>query len=108
MCMRLGLNQARNGFLSRLARSMKLSVASRNSWSTVSMRFLSSGPVSSQFCLPHLPKRGSFYGATARRSGGADLAEPNADCEHDTTANDNLDDGVSELAAHETIANERL
>ena len=47
-----------------------------------------------------------FYGATARRSGGADLAEPNADCEHDTTANDNLDDGVSELAAHETIANE--
>ena len=41
-------------------------------------------------------------------SAGTDLAEPNADCEYDTTANDNLDDGVSELAAHETIANERL
>jgi hypothetical protein len=32
-------------------------------------------------------------------SAGTDLAEPNADCEYDTTANDNLDDGVSELAA---------
>ena len=39
-------------------------------------------------------------------SAGTDLAEPDADCEYDTAANDNLDDGVSEFAAHETIANE--
>src|SRR6516164_8173404 len=40
MCMRLGLNQTKNGFLSRLARSMKSMVAVRNSASIVSMRFL--------------------------------------------------------------------
>ena len=53
MCIRVELNQTKNGFLSLLARSMKSSEASRNSSSTVSMRFLVSGPVSSHFCLPH-------------------------------------------------------
>ena len=65
MCMRVGLNHAKNGFLSPLARSMKSSVALRNSSSAVSMRFLVSGPVSSQLCLPHLPKRGSSPGVSA-------------------------------------------
>ena len=64
MCMRLELIHTKNGFLSRLARSMKSSVAARNSSSTVSMRFLVSGPVSSHFCLPHLPKRGSSPGVS--------------------------------------------
>ena len=64
MCMRVELNQAKNGFLSRFARSMKSSVAPRNSSSTVSMRFLVSGPVSVQLCLPHLPKRGSSPGVS--------------------------------------------
>src|SRR5438552_285905 len=57
MCMRLELNHAKNGFPSPFARSMKSSVAFRNSSSTVSMRFLVSGPVSSQLCRPHLPNR---------------------------------------------------
>ena len=46
--------------------------------------------------------RGSYRVSSA----GTDLAEPDADCEYDTAANDNLDDGVSEFAAHEAIANE--
>ena len=66
MCMRVELNHAKNGFLSRLARSMKSRVAVRNSWSTVSMRFLVSGPVSVQLCLPHGPNRGSSPGVSAR------------------------------------------
>jgi hypothetical protein len=45
MCMRLGLNQAKNGFLCRFARSMKSIEALRNSSSIVSIRFLVSGPV---------------------------------------------------------------
>ena len=64
MCMRLGLNQTKNGFLSRFARSMKSIEASRNSSSIVSMRFLVSGPVSSHFCLPQGPKRGSSPGVS--------------------------------------------
>src|SRR5262249_56709574 len=51
ICMRVELNHAKNGFLSRFARSMKSSVALRNSSSAVSMRFLVSGPESSQLCL---------------------------------------------------------
>ena len=46
--------------------------------------------------------RGSYRVSSA----GTDLAEPDADCENDTTANDNLDDRISQLTAHETIANE--
>ena len=64
MCMRVGLNQTKNGFLSRFARSMKSVVAVRNSSSIVSMRFLVSGPVSSHFCLPQGPKRGSSPGVS--------------------------------------------
>ena len=52
-----GLGRRLARFLSRCARSMKSSVAVRNSSSTVSMRFLVSGPVSVQLCLPHLPKQ---------------------------------------------------
>ena len=66
MCMRVELNHAKNGFFSLFARSMKVEGRFRNSSSTVSMRFLSSGPVSSQFCLPHLPKRGSSPGVSVR------------------------------------------
>ena len=64
MCMRLELNQTKKGFLSRLARSMKSIDAPRNSSSIVSMRFLVSGPVSSHFCLPQGPKRGSSPGVS--------------------------------------------
>ena len=64
MCMREELTHAKNGFLSRLARSMKSRDAATNSSSTVSMRFFVSGPVSSHFCLPHLPKRGSSPGVS--------------------------------------------
>src|SRR3954464_8420756 len=67
ICMRDGLNQTKNGFLSRFARSMKSVVAVRNSWSIVSMRFLVSGPVSSHFCLPQGPKRGSSPGVSGGR-----------------------------------------
>ena len=52
MCMRVELNQQKNGLPSSWARSMKSKVAARNSSSTVSMRFLVSGPVSSIFCVP--------------------------------------------------------
>ena len=38
--------------------------APRNSSSIVSMRFLVSGPVSSHFCLPQVPKRGSSPGVS--------------------------------------------
>src|SRR4051812_26788912 len=55
ICMRDGLNQMKNGFLSRFAGSMKSVVAVRNSSSIVSMRFLVSGPVSSHLCLPQGP-----------------------------------------------------
>ena len=59
MCMRVELNQQKNGLSALCCRSMKSSVAARNSSSTVSMRFFVSGPVSSIFCLPTRPKRGS-------------------------------------------------
>ena len=74
MCMRLGLNHAKNGFLSRFARSMKSSVALRNSASTFSMRFLSSGPVSSQFCFPFTETRIFPWGVDGGRRAAEDAA----------------------------------
>lgn len=45
---------------------MKSIVALRNSSSIVSMRLMVSAAVSSQLCLPHLPKRGSSPGVSVR------------------------------------------
>ncbi len=59
MCMRVVLNQTKNGLSAFFERSMKSIAAARNSSSTVSMRFRVSGPVSWIVCLPTLPKRGS-------------------------------------------------
>ena len=64
MCMRVELNQQKNGFSALCCRSMKSSEAARNSSSTVSMRFFVSGPVSSIVCLPTRPKRGSSVGSS--------------------------------------------
>ena len=64
MCMRVELNQQKNGLPALCCRSMKSSDASRNSSSTVSIRFLVSGPVSSIVCLPTRPKRGSSVGSS--------------------------------------------
>ena len=47
MCIRVELNQQKNGLPALCSRSMKSSAAARNSSSTVSMRFFVSGPVSS-------------------------------------------------------------
>ena len=58
-CMRVALNQQKNGLLACACRLMKSIAASDVSSSIVSMRFLVSGPVSSMVCLPTLPKRGS-------------------------------------------------
>jgi hypothetical protein len=52
MCMRLVLNQVKNGLLSLWAFLMKFTAHPRNSSSIVSMRFLVSGPVSSILCVP--------------------------------------------------------
>ena len=46
MCMRVEFHHTKNGLSALLARSMKSSAAVVNSSSTVSMRFLVSGPVS--------------------------------------------------------------
>ena len=79
MCMRLGLNQTKKGLLSRFARSMNSSEAARNSSSTVSIRFLVSGPVSSHFCLPPWAKAR----IVARRDGrGRDAFQDAARTEH--------------------------
>ena len=59
MCMRVVLNQTNQGLPSCWLLSMNLVVAASTSSSIVSMRFFVSGPVSSQFCLPHFPKRPS-------------------------------------------------
>ena len=64
MCMRVELNQQKNGLPALCCRSMKSIAAPRNSSSTVSMRFLVSGPVSSIVCLPTRPKRGSSVGSS--------------------------------------------
>src|SRR3989449_1176084 len=59
MCMRVGLSHRKNGLPSALVLSRNLSARSRISSSTVSMRFGHSSPLSSIFCLPTLPQRGS-------------------------------------------------
>ena len=60
MCIRVELYQTKNGLfgLVRLV-DEAFERAVRNSRSTVSMRLAVSGPVSSHFCLPQAPKRGS-------------------------------------------------
>ena len=62
-CVRVVLCQRKNGLPSFTARSMKSSAPARNSPSTVSMRFLVSGPVSSMRCLPTTPQRASSVGS---------------------------------------------
>ena len=62
--MRVEFHQTKNGLPSLCALSMKSSAPAVTSSSTVSMRFLVSGPVSSIFCLPTLPKRGSTVGSS--------------------------------------------
>ena len=64
MCMRVEFHQTKNGLSSLWALSMNLSAASVISSSTVSIRFLVSGPVSSIFCLPTLPYWGSTVGSS--------------------------------------------
>ena len=59
MCMRVVLCQMKKGLPDLTERSIASTVAVRNSSSAVSMRFLVSGPVSSQVCLPQGPNRGS-------------------------------------------------
>src|SRR5687768_14443893 len=58
-CMCVVLNQRKNGVSAADCRSMKSSACSKISSSTVSMRFLVSGPVSTTRCLPTRPQRGS-------------------------------------------------
>jgi hypothetical protein len=64
MCMQLGLNQTKNGFIAR-STSIKSSEAAKFTV-VVSMRFLVSGQVSSHFCLPYGPARMS-PGGNGRR-----------------------------------------
>ena len=59
MCMRVVLNQTNHGLPPCCCLSMNLVVSASTSSSTVSIRFLVRGPVSSQRCLPHFPKRAS-------------------------------------------------
>ncbi len=59
MCMRVVLNQTNQGLPSCCFASMNLTVLASTSSSIVSIRFFVSGPVSSQRCLPHFPKRAS-------------------------------------------------
>ena len=65
--MRLVLSQANQGLPCDFARLMKATVASMNSSSTVSMRLMVSGPVSSQRCLPTRPNRGCSVGSSVSR-----------------------------------------
>src|SRR5262249_38580095 len=64
MCMRVELNQTKNGLRSRTAPSMKSVVAFTDSHSILLMRLRVSDPVSSHFCLPQGPKRGSSPGVS--------------------------------------------
>jgi hypothetical protein len=54
------------------------------------------------------PMKPTFMKTSSMRlhSARTDPAEPDANCEYDTSADDDLDDGVGELAAHEAIADE--
>ena len=63
-CMRVALNQQKNGLLARVCRWMKSIAASDVSSSIVSMRFLLSGPESSMVCLPTRPQRSSVVGSS--------------------------------------------
>src|SRR5262245_11716283 len=64
MCIRVELNQQKNGLPSFCDFSMNLSAPSRNSSSIVSMRLVFNGPVFSIFCLPTLPNCGSSVGSS--------------------------------------------
>ena len=57
--MREEFHQTKNGLSAFAALSMNASAPAVTSSSIVSMRLRVSGPVSSHFCLPILPKRGS-------------------------------------------------
>src|SRR5215831_13491061 len=59
MCIRVELNQQKNGLPSFCDFSMNFRAPSRNSSSTVSIRFVVNGPVFSIFCLPTFPNCGS-------------------------------------------------
>ena len=52
MCMRVAFHHRKKGLSSFLDSSMKRSASFVNSSSTVSMRLMVSGPVSSIFCVP--------------------------------------------------------
>ena len=66
ICMRVVLSQMKNGLPALTERSIASSDADRISSSAVSILFLESGPVSSQVCFPHGPKRGSDAGLWPR------------------------------------------
>ncbi len=63
-CMCVVLSHTKNGLSALCWRWMKSLAAATNSSSQVSMRFMFSGPVSSIFCLPTLPQRGSSVGSS--------------------------------------------
>ena len=58
------LSQTKNGLPASFCRLMKSLAAATKSSSQVGMRFVVSGPVSSIFCLPTLPQRGSSVGSS--------------------------------------------
>ena len=58
------LSQTKNGLPASFAFFMNSLARATKSSSQVSMRFLVSGPVSSIFCLPTLPQRGSTVGSS--------------------------------------------
>jgi hypothetical protein len=62
-CMCVVLNQQKKGVPAACWRLMKSLAAALNSSSQVYMRLRESGPVSSIFCRPTLPKRGSSVGS---------------------------------------------
>ena len=64
-CMRVALNQQKKGLLAPCCRLIKSMAAADVSSSTVSILFFVSGPVSSIFCLPTFPKRGSTVASSS-------------------------------------------
>ena len=61
------------------------------------------------FGRPDVAAAGQLFVVAAgapNNSACTDPAEPDAYCEYDTAADDDLDDGVGELAAHKAIADE--
>ena len=67
MCMRVVLCQMKNGCLAFVSAPWHRALPSRNSSSTVSIRLIVSGPVSSMVCMPTRPKRGSTVGSSLSR-----------------------------------------